>query len=384
MSDKEIRSSRSLSTRSRIASPRNVRANGASGPPPAEGPTVGRRARRVVAALLLITALVSIVAVAAAAVASVLLFRGMDPAGETIVIEIRPGQGLRSVSTHLVREGLARSAVAVELYGRSQGFAGRLQAGRYLVSPAMSPSGILDKIVSGDAVFDELTVTIPEGWSLNDIEDYFERIGLFAKERFQQAAVMQPAYRDFAFLSHLQDDTILDGYLFPDTYRIFSDSTPESIVRRMLANFDQRVTVELRERIESEGRTLHEVLTLASIVQAESAGSAEMPMVAGVFTNRLRIRMPLESDATVNYVLGTNKRQPTFADTRVQDPYNTYQNYGLPPGPIGNPGLAAILATIDPAEHDFLFFLHPLGQPGVFSRTFAEHLRNKAIFLDSN
>lgn len=307
----------------------------------------------------------------------------MESEGESIVLEIRPGQGLRSVSADLVREGLAHSAMAVELYGRSRGFASRLQAGRYLVSPAMSPAGILDKIVSGDAVFDELTVTIPEGWSLNDIEDYFERIGLFAKERFQQAAVMQPAYHDFEFLSHLQDDTILDGYLFPDTYRIFSDSTPESIVRRMLANFDQRVTAEFRERTASEGRTLHEVLTLASIVQAESAGTAEMPMVAGVFTNRLRIRMPLESDATVNYVLGTNKRQPTFADTRVQDPYNTYQNYGLPPGPIGNPGLAAILATIDPTEHDFLFFLHPLGQPGVFSRTFAEHLRNKAIFLDS-
>ena len=92
--------------------------------------------------------------------------------------------------------------------------------------------------------------------------------------------------------------------------------------------------------------------------------------------------MPLESDATVNYVLGTNKRQPTFADTSVQDPYNTYQNYGLPPGPIGNPGLAAILAAINPARHDYLFFLHPLDGEIVLSRSFEEHLANKARYLD--
>jgi UPF0755 protein len=298
------------------------------------------------------------------------------------IFEIRPNQTLRSVSQRMVDEGLARSAIAIELYGRFREYASRLQAGRYLVSPQLSPVEILQKIASGDAVFDELTITIPEGWSLNDIELYFEELGLFSKERFAQAAVMQPLYRDFVLLAELETDTILDGYLFPDTYRIFENSTPESIVQRMLRNFHDRMTPEILRQIDASGRSLHETLTLASIVQKEANDTTQMPDIAGVFTNRLRDRIRLESDATVNYVLGTSKRQPTFADTRVAHPYNTYENYGLPPGPIGNPGIDAILASINPAEHEFFFFLHPIDGRIILSRTFAEHLQNKAIYLD--
>lgn len=310
------------------------------------------------------------------------LFRPSDPGAEEIVFEIRPGQGLRTVSRNLEAEGLVPFALAIEAYGRRQGYAGRLQAGRYHVSGSMTPAAILAKIVRGDAVHDELTVTIPEGWSLDDIETYFEELGLFERERFQRAAVMDARYADFTFLSHLEVDTILDGYLFPDTYRIFPDSTPESIVRRMLANFEQRVIVGLAEELAADERGIHEILTLASIVQAESSNDEEMPLVAGVFWKRLLEWIPLESDATVNYVLGTNKRQPTFADTEVDDPYNTYENYGLPPGPIGNPGMAAIRAALAPADHPYYFFLHPEGGGIVLSRTFEEHLENKARYLD--
>lgn len=298
------------------------------------------------------------------------------------VFEIAPGQGLRAVAAGLAAEGYVPSALALELYGRHQGYAGRLQAGRYLIPTGTTPVALLERIVSGDAVFDEITVTIPEGWSLDDIESYFEELGLFSRERFQQAAVMQDAYRDFRIVSDLEDDTILDGYLWPDTYRIFADSTPESIVRRMLAAADQRISAGMLAEIERQGRTLHDVLTLASIVQKEAAGVGEMPDVAGVFWNRLEIWMPLESDATVNYVLGTNKLQPTFADTAVEHPYNTYENYGLPPGPIGNPGIEAIRAAINPADHEFLFFLHKPTREIVLSRTFGEHLDNKARYLD--
>lgn len=312
------------------------------------------------------------------------LFQPMSDTSEaaSFVFEIRPNQSLRSVSRALVSAELARSAIILEAYGRSRELQTRLQAGRYLVAPTMAPAEILAKIASGDAVFDEIVITVPEGWSLNDIELHLEEMGLFSKERFAQAAVMQDGYRDFELVSALEDDTILDGYLFPDTYRIFEDSTPESIVRRMLQNFERRLTPEIREQVEASEMTLHEVLTLASIVQKEATDAGEMRDVAGVFSNRLRDRIRLESDATVNYVLGTSKRQPTFADTEVQHPYNTYENYGLPPGPIGNPGIDAILATLNPARHEYFFFLHPLGQPIVLSRTFQEHLDNKARYLD--
>ena len=307
------------------------------------------------------------------------------PAGtgdETVVVEIRPGDSLRTVSRTLEGQGLVGNARLLEIYARGAGYAARLQAGRYALDRTMTPVGMLDMIVSGDAVFDELTVTIPEGWSLHEIETYFEDQGLFTRERFQQAAVMQQIYRDHPFLAPLEDDTILDGYLFPDTYRVFPDSTPETLVDRMLENFQRRVPQELLDDIASQGRTLHEVLTLASIVQQESANDDEMPQVAGVFWNRLQIGMRLESDATVNYVLGTSKLQPTFADTEVQHPYNTYENTGLPPGPIGNPGLPAIQAAANPAQHDYLFFLHKPSREIVLSRTFSEHLANKARYLD--
>ncbi len=336
---------------------------------------------------VLIVGLIVVLVLAASGVAATMyldsvLFRPYAETAEDVTFEVLPGQGLRTVTRNLERDRLVPSAIAVEFYGRRRGYAGRLQAGRYLVSASMTPVAILAKVVSGEAVRDELTVTIPEGWSLNDIENYFEELGLFTRERFQEAAVMADTYADFEFLSHLEYDTILDGYLFPDTFRIFPDSTPESIVRRMLANFEQRVIRGLSDELAADPRPLHEILTLASIVQAETASEREMPLVAGVFWKRLEEWIPLESDATVNYVLGTNKRQPTFADTEVEHPYNTYENYGLPPGPIGNPGLPAIRAALYPAEHEFYFFLHPLNGDIVLSRTFAEHLENKARYLD--
>jgi UPF0755 protein len=150
------------------------------------------------------------------------------------LFEIRPGDGLRAVTRRLETANLIPWAPALEGYARWRGYAGVLQAGRYLLSPAMTPVEMIATIVSGDAVFDELTITIPEGWSANDIELYLEAQGLFTKEQFQEAVVMGARYRDFPFLADLADDTILDGYLFPDTYRIFADSTPEGIVLRML------------------------------------------------------------------------------------------------------------------------------------------------------
>ncbi|TVQ22983.1 MAG: endolytic transglycosylase MltG [Spirochaetaceae bacterium] len=355
---------------------------------------------RLVAVLALSGVIVLVVAIVAAVAAahltSGLLFQpaglsgpvfdaerdDVDAVVSEIVFEIRPNQTLRTISRNMVDLGLARNALVIEVYGRFREYDRRLQAGRYLVTPTMAPVEIIEKIIAGDAVFDELTITIPEGWTVVQIADHLDRVGLFTADRFLEAALMQDAYRDFALLSDLPDGKILDGYLFPDTYRIFADSTPESVVRRMLSNLHARFTAGMLAQAAERGMSAHEVLTLASIVQAEAGGAYQMADVAGVFSNRLRDRIRLESDATVNYALGTSKRQPTFADVAVQHPYNTYQNFGLPPGPIGSPGMDAIRATIAPNVHDFFFFLHPPDRRIVLSRTFAEHLQNKARYLD--
>lgn len=309
-------------------------------------------------------------------------------AGDDVIVEIAPGDDLRTVSANLAGQGLIPNALLLNLYGRLNGYDSRLQAGRYLISASMAPVDVLRTIVEGNAIFDTVTVTIPEGWTIGQIAARLETDGLFTRDEFVRAAVVGPAYRRFEFLQELPDGTTLEGYLFPDTYRVLSESTPEELVTLMLGQFGDRVMAVMPN--ESTGsdnlagplRNLHDVVTLASIVQREAGNVEEMPLIAGVFWNRLRIRMPLESDATVNYFLGTSRRQPTHADTAVANPYNTYRNYGLPPGPIGNPGLAAISATLHPASHDYLFFLHPLGGDVVMSRTYEEHLRNKARFLD--
>ncbi len=354
------------------------------------GRTPARTPRRSLAARVVAGVVIAVVGVGAVGFAALSLTAGLlfqptvrgPEAPADLVFEIHPNQTLRMISRRLASDGLARSAIALEAYGRLQGYETGLQAGRYVVSPAMSPVEILRKIRSGDAVFDEITITIPEGWSLDDVQRHFEERGLFTRAEFEAASVMQPAYRDIGILDGLEDDTILDGYLFPDTYRIFPDSTPQSVVRRMLSNLQRRVSGEVLDETEAQGRTLHEVLTLASIVQKEANDASQMPDVAGVFWNRLLIRMRLESDATVNYVLGTSRRQPTFADTAVVHPYNTYVNPGLPPGPIGNPGIDAIRAALFPASHDYLFFLHPIDGRIVLSHTFQEHLAAKARYLD--
>jgi UPF0755 protein len=297
------------------------------------------------------------------------------------LFNIESGQSLSRIAAGLQRSGIIRSDLVFAMYARFRGMEADLQAGTYVFRGAVSGSEVLQRIVSGDAVFDEVRVTIREGWSANDIELHLEDIGLFTKEEFAAAVVMEPGYRNLWILGELENNTILDGYLFPETYKVFADSTPRDLVRRMVRTLQQRMTDELLASIEAQDRTVHEVLTLASIVEKE-APIEDMPEVAGVFYKRLQEGIRLESDATVNYVLGTNKLQPTFADTEVEHPYNTYENAGLPPGPIGNPGMAAIRAAVHPAENPYYYFLHKPSGETVFSRTFREHLENKARYLD--
>ena len=300
---------------------------------------------------------------------------------ESSIFTIESGEHLDRIASNLQRQGYIRSDTMLSLYARMQGYAGRLQAGQYVLGGSLSAVQILEKIVSGDAVFDEVVITVPEGWTIQRIGSYVEERGLFAEAAFEEAATMQPRYRDLWVLQELEDGTSLEGYLFPDTYRVFSDSTPNSLVRKMVKNLQSHATRGLLDEAQEQDRTLHDVLTLASIVQRE-APEEDMKAIAGVFWKRLQETRYLESDATINYILGTSKLQPTFDDTDVDHPYNTYQNFGLPPGPIGNPGMKAIQAALHPGDNPYYFFLHKPSGETVFSETFSEHLRKKARYLD--
>jgi len=149
----------------------------------------------------------------------------------------------------------------------------------------------------------------------------------------------------------------------------------------MLDNFDAKLTDELRQEIASQGRTIHEIVTLASILEHEAANDRDRPLIADIFWRRLAAGIPLQSDATVNYVTGKSLASPTIADTEIEHPYNTYRNRGLPPGPIGNPGLASIIAAIRPEANENLFYLHAPDGTTYYARTFEEHKANKVKYL---
>ena len=331
--------------------------------------------------LILVTIFVALV-LAAGYVSWVLLTPVDSEVVDTIEFPIARGQSLRRVTSNLAEAGLIRDARVLELYGRLLDAAPRVRSGTYPLSPGQRPVDILSDIVYGRALDESIRVTIPEGWRLEQIGTRLEAFGVVGADDFENAAVMKERYRSFGFLTELENDETLEGFLYPETYRFDEGSDPADVIERMLATFEDRVG-ELLLGDDAEGRRLsiREIVTLASIVQHESP-TVDMPLVAGVFENRLRDGRRLESDATVNYALGTSDRRPTFAQVLTQHPFNTYQRDGLPPGPIGNPGREAIEAAVNPAEHHYYFFLHPLDGRTVLSRTYEEHRANAERYLE--
>lgn len=234
----------------------------------------------------------------------------------------------------------------------------------------------------------ETTVTIIEGWSAAEMGAYFEKEGLFSKAAFLKALENYDATK-FP-LTKRPDKIDLEGYLFPDTYRISKTATPDEVITKMLANFSARLeSIDVTDPdIKYNGLTLPQIITLASIIEKESGGQGttsgelslqdERNLVASVFYNRLEIGQALESDATINYITGKDTPAASAEDLQVNSPYNTYKYAGLPPGPICNPSLGSLKAAIKPAESDFYYFLHkqPSGEVE-FSRTFEEHKSKK-------
>ena len=270
------------------------------------------------------------------------------------VFIVKEGQGSKEIAQNLKTQKAIRSKGAFILYIWLQGKSKNLQAGEYDLSPSMNISEIAKKIIDGEVIPKGIKVTIPEGFSIKQIEERLVNLGIiFDNDRLSEE---------------------LEGYLFPDTYYFEKSSSVEEVVKKMRDNFDKKITEDLT--INSE------IIILASIVQNEVNSVEDMSKVAGIFYNRLKIGMPLQSDATVNYVTGKKMRQPLIEDTKIESPYNTYLHLGLPPGPISNPGLDAIKAAIYPEDTDYMYFLNPLDGPTIFSKTFEEHNANKKKYLE--
>jgi len=227
----------------------------------------------------------------------------------------------------------------------------------------------------------EKVITIIEGWNVNQIDKYLSQEGIIIDQKIADFKVSD-YLSDYSFLTDAPANYDLEGYLFPDTYRIFASTTADEIVRKMLDNFESKVSSEMMIEISKQKKTLPQIITMASIVEKEVTSSNDMKIVSGIFWDRIKNGQALESCATLAYILGENKAQYTYEDTRIVSPYNTYLNRGLPPGPIANPGLNAIVGAIYPTKTNYNYFLsRPDTKETIFSATYSEHTANKQKYL---
>lgn len=299
---------------------------------------------------------------------------------ETSRFVLTKGEGLWDIATALSQKGLISGRISFALYALRTGQYKNFQAGEYTVTGTMTMKEIVDRFTAGKIVPPGVRITFPEGWTAKDMAKRLTANNLPGDEFLRIVTDPFPVWRErYPFLADLPLGMSLEGYLFPDTYIFPEQATGELIVGELLKTFDKRFSVDLRTRAKEQGLSLHELVTLASIVEGEVPTAGDRRLVADIFLRRLSIGQALESCATLAYILGERKMQYSIEETQVESPYNTYQNQGLPPGPIGNPGLAAIEATLNPLPNPYFFFLsNPETGETVYSRTFEEHLQNKA------
>lgn len=310
-----------------------------------------------------------------------------EPAGDDetpVVFAVEPGETGREVADRLREEGLIKDARLFRYYVVEEGLT--LEAGEYNLNQTMTTFEIAHALQHGRA--DEIVLTVPEGRRLEEIADLAAEIGIdraeflvIAAAPVNEAAALQDLGADF--LSEIPKDASLEGYLFPDTYRLPQDATARDLIERMVINFSMRVTPEMRAQALAQGRTVHEVIVLASIVEREAVLADERSLIASVYLNRLAVGMKLDADPTVQYPLGKpNDWWPeiTVEDyTSVDSPWNTYLYAALPPGPISNPGLGAIQAVLNPDDTQFLFFMRDCDADDgshLFATSAEEHLAN--------
>ncbi len=293
---------------------------------------------------------------------------------EPIYIEIQPGTPGQEIGKTLAKEGLIRSETAWKLWTRWHMFRqpGVFQAGAYEFYPTEDLDAIATKIWQGAVIKSDYTVR--EGWTMQNMANYFESIGFFTAQEFIAAASEIPR-NDFPWLP--QDIPHLEGFLYPDTYQMNQENiNPQSVVRQMLGQFERLALPVYQAGKDQTNYSLKEWVTLASIVEREAVIAKERPLIAGVFARRLEERIPLGADPTVEYGLGVTQTpdQPlTWEQVETPSPYNTYLNLGLPPTPIGSPGLPSLEASLKPEKTEYLYFVARYDGTHVFSRTFAEH-----------
>ncbi len=283
--------------------------------------------------------------------------------GEDKIVVIEKGLGSDETAQALKDNGIINSKWGFVFYLWIKGYVNHIQAGEYLLNSGMSVPEIAKKIVNGEVNKNYVTITIPEGWDIKKIEARLKENGVISK-----------------------DEKILsenEGYLFPDTYYFNKDSGVDVVIKKMRDNFLKKISGISNDLLTDSSMKLRNAVIMASIIEKEVKTDEDKAIVSGIFWKRIENNIALQSCATIAYILGIDKAQYTYADTRVKSPYNTYLNVGLPPGPINNPGLSSIKAALNPQKTDYWYFLNASDGTIIYSRTAEEHNINKTKYIDN-
>jgi len=294
---------------------------------------------------------------------------------------VQDGQGVNQISNGLYNDNLIKSKFVFESWLWIKQAESKLIAGVYDIPAGVSIRQLTNLLILGPQDSQE-SVTLLEGWTRKLMSEALDRHGMSGQKFMELSSEKIDWQDDYDFLLDAPSNASLEGYIFPDTYFIDSSTSEEFFIKKTLNNFNRKLSDSLREEINRQGKTIFEVVTLASIIEREVPVYADKKMIADVFLKRIDAGIGLQSDATINYITGKGMEQPTLDDLTIDSPYNTYKYKGLPPGPISNPGIDSIEAVVYPTANEYYYFLTSDDDKVIYSRTYEEHLENKARYLD--
>jgi UPF0755 protein len=319
---------------------------------------------------------------------------------ELMDIEIPRGSSVSKISEILYENNLIRNKMVFKLYVDFSNKTSKLKAGKYKLSRDMELSQIMDELVSGNAAIDTVKITIIEGWDIRKMARYLvqEKGFQFSEEDFIDAAKVEN-FTEYIFLQDIPDErkkgeigiSPLEGYLFPDTYLVYEDASPQDIMKKMLDQFEKVYDEIVMDRAQELDMTMDEVVTLASVIQREARITEEFSMISAVFHNRLKKDMPLGADSTIQFLVNEDRWAFSSEELKIDSPYNTYENTGLPIGPISSPGRLALTSALYPYEDfmnskkPYLYFVlkDPKTGEHVFNTDYDQHMKDKKKYESS-
>ena len=292
--------------------------------------------------------------------------------GENILITVEPGMTNADIATLLQNKKMINSPVFFRLQSKFARMERSLQAGEYEIVSGMSNWEIIDLFSKGQVR--HKTLTIPEGYTIEQIAKKIEESGLGSAEEFKKAA---KDYAPYSYMETSNNNVIFkaEGFVYPSTYYLSPGSSEKEILAIMVKEFDTQLTEDIRQKAKDKNMSIRDLVNLASLVEKEAVFPEERPVIAGVFLKRLQIQMPLQSDTTIQYILGVQKKEISIADTKIDSPYNTYLYAELPPGPIASPSISTINAVLDPKQTNYLYFVADLEGHHHFTETYQDHLK---------